>query len=259
MEAVMDEENDDVIEQVLLEEDCPDCSATGKQDVGACRICFGSGLVCTEFASAVLYLAYFPDARRMLRGEQVVDPMVPADALSVLVSLSGRTELYDFVVERLSLERDWHAKHLLETSEPLNLWTFKVNRDRSADRLAFGDWLKFFEYDLPLFFGGRWMTRSPQSLKAYEELTIQHDFMLCYQTNDRAIHGVARLMHKIEDEIILEPTVRFETPVKIHDLKTAHPWLDDVPAFAPSSRGTLFMMSTHDARRVLELCFEVQA
>src|SRR5437899_1115565 len=94
-----------------------------------------------------------------------------------------------------------------------NLWVYKCNRHSDQE----GDWDEFFDRSGRggLAWGGTWSTGSGAARQAIADVQ-KGDLVLCYQVDERAILGLAKVRRLDEDKyditLVLSPVERFAQP-----------------------------------------------
>jgi len=143
------------------------------------------------------------------------------------------------------------------------LWIYKCNAKPYAVQPALGgNWCDFFsEPSQPTQWGGTYITENNMSLKNIRNGMQPGDFVLAWQTDQRAAVGLCRLIALRQDggpddlKIIMEPVGQmFSRPVKILEMKKTNPALANVKAFQKGLAGTIYATDEHEADLLLATC-----
>jgi len=139
-----------------------------------------------------------------------------------------------------------------------NIWVYKCNRKKQKFARAYGDWEDVFRKTKAVKWGGSWCTNNPVSKNIMNELMRAGDLVLAYQTDDRKIVGVCRLVKitgKRNDRILwLEPLDRFNPPTLIHELKVQMPELRKISAFTGGFPQTVYAVSAEERDLLEAVC-----
>lgn len=140
------------------------------------------------------------------------------------------------------------------------LWVYRNNRRQQGELISSGSWPAFFQElatDGAIEWGSTEWIRSSESRKIIREELEVGDLFLCWQTDDRAAIGIARL-EELErgewDVLYLEPVVEFPAPVPLRDLAEDDASLARVGFIAKRSQGTLARVTDREANVVLRAC-----
>lgn len=137
-----------------------------------------------------------------------------------------------------------------------NLWIYKCNANDEGNH---GDWTEFFSNRGGQGrWGGGWCIKNPGSRKIlFEELQIG-DFILAWQTDERAAMGLCRvtdLPGEGDDmEIKLETVKRFRPPVRLLSWKRNSSALANGKGFIQGKLGTLFETTEEEASEIMRIC-----
>ena len=137
-----------------------------------------------------------------------------------------------------------------------SLYVYKCN---SNDEDNQGDWNHFFDRQKGRGrWGGTWCIRNPCSAKILRERLQVGDYILAWQTNERAAYGIC-LVERLpvkgnEITIHLKLIERFDPPVRLLSHKKTVPALANGSAFVQGKLGTLFDTASDEAASILELC-----
>lgn len=138
---------------------------------------------------------------------------------------------------------------------PANVWVYNCNRNEQEFARAYGDWQDVFRNPKTRQWGGSWCTGNSVSKNIMNELMRDGDLVLAYQTNDRNLVGVCRLVRitgeRNERLLFMKPQHRFDPPVAIHELKGQIPALRSVSAFSGGFPQTVYAVSARE-RQILE-------
>jgi hypothetical protein len=141
------------------------------------------------------------------------------------------------------------------------LWIYRNNARFQGETVSSGQWREFVrQYGRrgPTEWGSTKWIRSRSSRKIIREELDPGDLFLCWQTDERAAIGLARLT-KLEQrgewtDLILEPVLEFPAPVRLRELAEQDASLRQVGFIAKHSQGTLARASADDADILLLAC-----
>ena len=143
-----------------------------------------------------------------------------------------------------------------ESTDTRRLWVYKCNPKGHERQSAIGDWDQFFDNptDDHGRWGGTWGIKSPASRKIMLELIKAGDLILAYRSGAGEAVGLCRFMRLDEtkrgQEMVLEPVLRLDAPIRLLDLKKVDAGLLTV-RFLESGQGTLYPVSPEELAIVL--------
>lgn len=136
----------------------------------------------------------------------------------------------------------------------MKMWVYKNNARGGDHQRATGDFARLFERKRAQEWGGKWAFGARSSNYLDEEVGVG-DEVLCYQTDKRAIIGVAtvsKLTSGDDARLWLRPErLLSRGGVKIHDLKNQggrYARLQTMEAWRPGVISSLYPLDAEEAR-----------
>ena len=136
----------------------------------------------------------------------------------------------------------------------MKTWIAKWNRDDELKPSLEHDWIATLSRRTPFRCYGRADGTGGHSLRPLHP----GDLIVCYQTDERAIAGVARVddvqSNAAEPFVVLRALAWFDGPRQLNELIAEDPALADLSAFRPGNVNTFRPLATDDCRRMLRAC-----
>jgi hypothetical protein len=127
-------------------------------------------------------------------------------------------------------------------------WVYKCNREARVKPDVWGVWQDFFEEPGDGTWGGTDTIRNKQSLHFLKSSMARGDWVIAYQTDERAIVGLVRFVGLTDpddgdQQIRLSHPLAFQTPVPILDLCKTEPSLRSLSPFKQGWPASIYSLA----------------